>query len=87
MRGDDVNPRVRDDNIVPVARFGGSRLASGAVPVPFQQNRGQSGISRATKVARISSEHSTVAAAIVEAENNLENDVLSSICVCCLNFL
>lgn len=75
-----MDPRVRDDIIVPVARFEGSRLASGAAPAPFQQNRGQSSSSRATKVARISSEGSTVAAAIVEAENNLENVVLSSIC-------
>jgi 5'-3' exoribonuclease 2 len=74
-----VDPRVRDVNIVPVARFGGSRLASGAVPAPFQQNRSQSGSSCATKVARISSEGSSVAAAIVEAEINLENVVLSSV--------
>ncbi|XP_078175776.1 5'-3' exoribonuclease 3 isoform X2 [Carex rostrata] len=72
-RGDDVDPRVRNDAI-PVARFEGSRLASGAAPAPFQHNRGQGGSSHPAKVARISSMGSDVAAAIVEAENSLENE-------------
>lgn len=68
-----MDPRVRNDAIVPVARFEGSRLASGAAPAPFQHNRGQGGSSHPAKVARISSMGSNVAAAIVEAENSLEN--------------
>ncbi|WOL03420.1 5'-3' exoribonuclease 3 isoform X2 [Canna indica] len=36
-RGDDIDPQVRSDLIVPVTRFQGSRLASGAVPSPYHQ--------------------------------------------------
>lgn len=36
-RGDDIDPQVRPDFIVPVSRFQGSRLASGALPSPYQQ--------------------------------------------------
>ncbi|KAJ6826282.1 5'-3' exoribonuclease 3-like [Iris pallida] len=36
-RGDDVDPQLRPEDIVPVARFQGSRLASGATPSPYQQ--------------------------------------------------
>ncbi|CAL9153925.1 5'-3' exoribonuclease 3-like isoform X1 [Musa acuminata AAA Group] len=36
-RGDDIDPQVRTDLIVPVTRFQGSRLASGALPSPYQQ--------------------------------------------------
>lgn len=36
-RGDDVDPHVRPDDMVPVARYQGSRLASGATPSPYQQ--------------------------------------------------
>ncbi|KAJ4792229.1 5'-3' exoribonuclease 2 [Rhynchospora pubera] len=78
MRGDDVDPRARDEHIVRVARFEGSRLASGAAPAPFQENKGQRDSSRPTKLARISSEGSSLAAAIVEAENNLDNDELGN---------
>ncbi|KAL6658910.1 hypothetical protein ACP70R_002950 [Stipagrostis hirtigluma subsp. patula] len=72
-RGDDLEPHVRDELIVPVAHFRGSRLASGAVPSPYEQNgphRERNG--QARKAARVSSSGSSVAAAIVEAENDLE---------------
>ncbi|XP_042462935.1 5'-3' exoribonuclease 3-like [Zingiber officinale] len=80
-RGDDIDPQVRPDSIVPVTRFQGSRLASGALPSPYQQanqskdcdSKGAS--FRAQKVARLSSGGATVGAAIVEAENSLEVEV------------
>ncbi|EEE55749.1 hypothetical protein OsJ_04252 [Oryza sativa Japonica Group] len=75
-RGDDLDPHVRDDLIVPVARFQGSRLASGPVPSPYEQNGSDKNNggknSRARKAARVSSSGSSIAAAIVEAENDLE---------------
>ncbi|GJN06207.1 hypothetical protein PR202_ga23911 [Eleusine coracana subsp. coracana] len=75
-RGDDLNPHVRDDHIVRVARFQGSRLASGAVPAPYEKNgshkENEERNNRAQKAARVSSSDSSVAAAIVEAENDLE---------------
>jgi 5'-3' exoribonuclease 2 len=78
-RGDDLDPHVRDDLIVPVARFQGSRLASGAVPAPYAQSGSHKGNKerngRAQKVARVSSSGSSVAAAVVEAENDLEAQV------------
>ncbi|ONK64599.1 uncharacterized protein A4U43_C07F27820 [Asparagus officinalis] len=37
-RGDDVDPQVRPNHIVPINRYQGSRLASGASPSPYQQN-------------------------------------------------
>nr|CAB3476771.1 unnamed protein product [Digitaria exilis] len=67
-RGDDLDPHVRDDLIVPVQRFQGSRLASGAIPAPYEQN----GNKRAQKAAKVSASGSSIAAAIVEAENDLE---------------
>ncbi|TKW08643.1 hypothetical protein SEVIR_6G037300v4 [Setaria viridis] len=67
-RGDDLDPHVREDLIVPVANFRGSRLASGAVPSPYEQNGAHS---QARKAARVSSPGSSIAAAIVEAENDL----------------
>ncbi|KAL8122563.1 hypothetical protein AgCh_019050 [Apium graveolens] len=69
-RGDDAEPQIKPD-MVPVARFHGSRLASGHAPSPYQHT--QSSNQRASKVARLSSE-ATIAAALVEAENNLENE-------------
>ncbi|XP_008808991.1 5'-3' exoribonuclease 3 isoform X2 [Phoenix dactylifera] len=74
-RGDDVEPDVKPELIVPVARFQGSRLASGALPSPYDQSgpSNSKGINfRAQKVARILSEGATVGAAIVEAENSLD---------------
>lgn len=36
-RRDDIEPQVQPESLVPVARFHGSRLASGPSPSPFQQ--------------------------------------------------
>ncbi|KAH0470600.1 hypothetical protein IEQ34_000323 [Dendrobium chrysotoxum] len=36
-RGDDIDPQVNPDQIVPITRYKGSRLSSGASPSPFQQ--------------------------------------------------
>ncbi|GMP81576.1 hypothetical protein CsSME_00036238 [Camellia sinensis var. sinensis] len=36
-RGDDVEPQVKPESLVPVAHFRGSRLASGPSPSPYQQ--------------------------------------------------
>ncbi|KAF4391048.1 hypothetical protein F8388_024880 [Cannabis sativa] len=85
-RGDDAQPQVQPESLVPVSRFHGSRLASGSSPSPYQQsgsgynsrNRqamesSGKGNSHAGKVARTSSAAS-IGAAIVEAENNLEED-------------
>jgi len=78
-RGDDLDPHVRDDLIVPVANFRGSRLASGAVPSPYEQNGAhRERNSQPQKAARISSSGSSIAAAIVEAENDLEAQVVNS---------
>lgn len=70
-RGDDAGPQGQPDSLVAVNRFHGSRLASGPSPVPYQQSG--SGRGNPQKVARLSSEASTVGAAIVEAENILED--------------
>jgi 5'-3' exoribonuclease 2 len=78
-RGDDLDPHVRDDLIVPVANFRGSRLASGAVPSPYEQNGAhRERNSQPQKAARVSSSGSSIAAAIVEAENDLEAQVVHS---------
>ncbi|XP_020599463.1 5'-3' exoribonuclease 3 isoform X2 [Phalaenopsis equestris] len=37
LRGDDIDPQLNPDLIVPITRYKGSRLASGASPSPFQQ--------------------------------------------------
>ncbi|XP_043711548.1 5'-3' exoribonuclease 3 isoform X2 [Telopea speciosissima] len=110
-RGDDAEPQLRPDSLVPVARFHGSRLASSSLPSPYQQTgsrhssgnsvsirnghqhgqadmglspldiKSKSGVPdrkdihfRAQKVARLSS-GSSIGAAIVEAENSLEEEV------------
>ncbi|CAN4122961.1 unnamed protein product [Withania somnifera] len=36
-RGDDAAPQAEPESLVPVARFGGSRLASGPSPSPYQR--------------------------------------------------
>ncbi|CAA6669597.1 unnamed protein product [Spirodela intermedia] len=97
-RGDDIDPLVRPDLLVPVSRFGGSRLASAPAPSPYQQLgsslKSESSLSfkkenqvgqattamsdldiRSKKVARISSQGTTIGAALIEAENSLELDV------------
>ncbi|KAK8551789.1 hypothetical protein V6N13_120223 [Hibiscus sabdariffa] len=76
-RGDDAEPNVEPDSLVPVARFKGSRLASGSSPALFQQTMesnadGSSG--RPSKVRRLNS-GSAVSAAIVESEDSIESDV------------
>ncbi|KAH1064982.1 hypothetical protein J1N35_029969 [Gossypium stocksii] len=76
-RGDDAEPQVQPDSLVPVARFHGSRLASGPTPVPFQQtveSNGNGSSSRPHKVRRLSS-GANIGAAIVEAEDIIETDV------------
>ncbi|KAK4779401.1 hypothetical protein SAY86_006929 [Trapa natans] len=82
-RGDDAAPQAEPESLVPVARFQGSRLASGASPSPYQNVRvgsrrkldedGNGTFSRPSKVPRMSS-GATIGAAIVEAENNLETE-------------
>ncbi|XP_068646686.1 5'-3' exoribonuclease 3 isoform X2 [Aristolochia californica] len=87
-RGDDAEPLSRPD-LVPVARFHGSRLASAPTPSPYQQMRtndgrdssmtatanGKASHVRAHKVARVSTQGATIGAAIVEAENTLEGEM------------
>lgn len=92
-----MDPLVRPDLLVPVSRFGGSRLASAPAPSPYQQlgslksenslsSKKEHQVGQATtamsvldirskKVARISSQGTTIGAALVEAENSLELDV------------
>ncbi|SPT16010.1 unnamed protein product [Triticum aestivum] len=74
-RGDDLDPHVSGDLIVPVARFQGSRLASGAVASPYEHNGPHKDSTekggRAQK-ARVSSSDSSLSAAVVEAEISVE---------------
>ncbi|KAI3734152.1 hypothetical protein L6452_13615 [Arctium lappa] len=74
-RGDDAPPQAEPDSLVPVGRFQGSRLASGPLPSPYQN--GNQTQHRVQKVARLSS-GCTVGAAIVEAESNLERDIIDN---------
>ncbi|XP_060199805.1 5'-3' exoribonuclease 3 isoform X2 [Lycium barbarum] len=104
-RGDDSAPQAEPESLVPVSRFGGSRLASGPSPSPYPQGgtarrdqlrHGTSSLSvldiqsehsgtvddkgsviHAKKVAR-SSSGATIGAAIVEAENSLENEAFEN---------
>ncbi|GKU90081.1 hypothetical protein SLEP1_g4123 [Rubroshorea leprosula] len=70
-RGDDAEPQVQPESMVAVARFHGSRLASGPSAAPFQKKEPNA---RPQKVRRLSS-GATIGAAIVEAENSLETDM------------
>ncbi|KAG4964092.1 hypothetical protein JHK82_040757 [Glycine max] len=85
-RGDDAEPQFQPESLVAVSRFHGSRLASAPTPPPFQpsghynsqasasvRKDNKEAFERPLKVSRVSS-GATVAAAIVEAENNLEID-------------
>jgi 5'-3' exoribonuclease 2 len=74
---------------VPVAHFQGSRLASGAVPSPFENGSHRKERNRSQKVARVSSSGSSVSAAIVEAEKDLEAQVTRFICLslCYMHFV
>ncbi|XP_004499239.1 5'-3' exoribonuclease 3 isoform X2 [Cicer arietinum] len=87
VRGDDAAPQVQPESVVAVSRFHGSRLASAPAPSPFQHSghhdshmspsarKGDKEVlERPSKVSRLSS-GTSVAAAIVEAENSLEIDV------------
>lgn len=38
MRGDDTQPLIQPESLVPVACYHGSRLASGSSPSPYQQS-------------------------------------------------
>uniref|UniRef100_A0A8I6W9T5 5'-3' exoribonuclease n=1 Tax=Hordeum vulgare subsp. vulgare TaxID=112509 RepID=A0A8I6W9T5_HORVV len=74
-RGDDLDPHVRSDLIVPVARFQGSRLASGAMASPYEHNgphKDSAEKSVRAKRSRISSSDSSLSAAVVEAEISVE---------------
>lgn len=87
-RGDDADPQLQPDSIVPVARFHGSRLASGPSPSPYQGKGFVNGSvsltsetredkqtnQRPRKAPRLSS-GATIGAALVEAEHNLEMDI------------
>lgn len=72
-RGDDVQPQVEPESLVPVSRFKGSRLASAPSPSPFQKGPVGSSESKPRKVARTST--ATIGAAIVQAESSLEEEV------------
>ncbi|KAK1262036.1 5'-3' exoribonuclease 3 [Acorus gramineus] len=94
-RGNDADPQLKPEQLVSVARFHGSRLASGASPSPFQQpgtvyqseaildikktksrSRDDEEVHfRAKKMARLSSRGSTVASAIIEAENSVKIEI------------
>ncbi|KAL8514662.1 hypothetical protein ACS0TY_013665 [Phlomoides rotata] len=107
-RGDDCEPINKPESLVPIARFHGSRLASGHQSSPYQQNgtraslrhdqlgqatssfsdldikskqsktkEDKSTYGRPQKVARVDS-GATIGAAIVEAENNLEVEILEN---------
>ncbi|XVF73894.1 hypothetical protein PTKIN_Ptkin13bG0017300 [Pterospermum kingtungense] len=73
-RGDDAEPQVQPDSLVPVAKFHGSHLAQGPSPAPFQQameSKANGSSGRPHKVRRLSS-GATIGAAIVEAENQTD---------------
>ncbi|KAJ4847870.1 5'-3' exoribonuclease 3 [Turnera subulata] len=78
-RGDDIEPHVQLEALVPIASFHDSRLASAHKPLPYQNSSDSSKVDsngtsvRPHKVARFSSS-ATVAAAIVEAEKGLETE-------------
>ncbi|GMI91317.1 5'-3' EXORIBONUCLEASE 3, 5'-3' exoribonuclease 3 [Hibiscus trionum] len=76
-RGDDAEPNVESYSLFPVARFNGSRLASGSSPAPFQQtmeSNGDGSSGRPSKVRCLNS-GSAVSAAIVETEDSIESDL------------
>ncbi|KFK41999.1 hypothetical protein AALP_AA2G199000 [Arabis alpina] len=70
-RMDDAAPTVQPD-LVPVAKFSGSRLASAPTPSPYQSSDGRSG--PPPQKARRKSSGSSIGAAIVDVENSLEAD-------------
>ncbi|KAF6166531.1 hypothetical protein GIB67_005393 [Kingdonia uniflora] len=73
-RGIDAKPHVEPDSLVPVARYQGSRLASAPAPSPYKQSTSDGEVHmQAKKIVRYS--ETTVGAAIVEAEKNLETEI------------
>lgn len=90
-RGDDAEPQFQPESLVPVARFHGSRLASGPLPSPYQpqgsslsRKEDQSMKTRTSDDKRAKlhpkkvaclTSGATIGAAIVEAENSLEIEV------------
>lgn len=45
-RGDDGQPRVDPDSLVPITRFDGARLACGPSPSPYKQKRSRKGVKK-----------------------------------------
>ncbi|XP_035538539.1 5'-3' exoribonuclease 3-like isoform X3 [Juglans regia] len=79
MRGDDAQPLVQPESLVPIARYHGSRLASGLSGLDIKSKQAWASDARGTstrpqKVARLSS-GATIGAAIVEAESSFEIEV------------
>ncbi|KAE8659858.1 hypothetical protein F3Y22_tig00116962pilonHSYRG01219 [Hibiscus syriacus] len=77
IRGDDVEPKVEPNLLVPVARFNGSRLSSGSSPAPFQQtmeSNGDGSSGRPSKVQRLNS-GAAVSASIIKTDDNIESDI------------
>ncbi|KAG6648500.1 hypothetical protein CIPAW_07G151800 [Carya illinoinensis] len=75
-RGDDAQPLVQPESLVPVARYHGSRLASGLSGLDVKNKQAWASDVRGTstrpqKVARLST-GATIGAAIVEAESSFE---------------
>ncbi|TYJ34911.1 hypothetical protein E1A91_A05G200200v1 [Gossypium mustelinum] len=66
--GDDAEPQVQPDSIVPVTRFNGS---------PKMESNGDESSGRPYKVRRLNS-GVTIDAAIVEAEDSIESDMLEN---------
>lgn len=60
-RGDDAAPQVQPESLVPVARYHGSRLASGPSPKPYQQS-GFSHSSERSTLVRKDDQHEQAAA-------------------------
>ncbi|XP_041017329.1 5'-3' exoribonuclease 3-like isoform X3 [Juglans microcarpa x Juglans regia] len=79
VRGDDAQPLVQPESLVPIARYHGSRLASGLSGLDIKSKQAWASDARGTstrpqKVARLSS-GTTIGAAIVEAESSFEIEV------------
>ncbi|KAH9318586.1 hypothetical protein KI387_020355, partial [Taxus chinensis] len=82
--GDDMEPNINFESLVPVMPYHNARLASGPQPSPYQSMQSKTGqlavgnkhqighLVRANKLMRVSKEHNSVAAAIVRAEEEVE---------------
>ncbi|MCL7041298.1 hypothetical protein MKW94_011371, partial [Papaver nudicaule] len=51
-RGDDAEPQLKPESLVPVARYHGSRLASAAAPSPFQKTASNSMSAKSTSFTK-----------------------------------